>query len=1627
MSISQNFADSYVAFEALRAAAKDKEKHHGEKMAIIAGEFEKYNLWADKSGAARSGKDFRLSLDYQLREASFYKDQVVKLLQNLQENTEKALSMLSDDHRAEDDGEARSKSATNPERAEDEPARRPETDASQGDALEESESGKVTESTAETESIPNTKNLSADFWKLMSSINSTISTLEKVPIRNRNSINEIRDDELEGGIAREHFDILHVRDKLPDKNLDPKVITRLGKMITRRRQLLLSLRSRRDEFRMSVSLADASVPSIPKVAALDAPPNTAATEHFENQDQIGDKPLPSIRDSVLFAPSEPGSVSGSSTPPGSEVGKQQSRVPPRPRNSAGLGMTRFECKFCFMTPYVPSDTAWKNHIIRDLQPYVCTFASCNLPERVFDNRDAWWEHEITHHRSQFYCNTPGHARYRDQTAFQAHMRDEHNADSVQPELLARFRRPIKSPGGKCNLCSHESRDLKRHVARHLEQLAFFSIPRSDFEEGDGSASRRVSLNCEQSKPRVRKYRSLSTTKKDSKNELSTLDDKSGARGNVNSFLEEFIEAKSLQNNIADEDDDDSTTSGTRSTVDQSPKDTATTQSLVRKSESRSESPIPVPINTPYKRVGVLMFTWSDPRPTTSFFDLEHTLRCRYRFDVRVEEIPTDGDVSQYFTRGVSDLIRDFRGRSDLMIIYYAGRARFLSRSQDLEFRSNRDFFEFDVPCASMSWKLIESKLLADNNVKSDVLAVLEDSAAIDFASGNEISQILETPDIHAPPSSSSSASSDNSGEEKRDRCFQFLTMRRTTPYPQASFTEAMNQVLLDSASGIDASDLAYHMTLQNEDGHATRNPCYVFHRLNPPGRDIAIAPLPASKEKEESPPPEAKLVRMEKGDGKAKPSKSGAEAEAEKRVEADSIPASPAPSSISVSNHPLVLMAKQVRLKPFVWPAEFNPYSAENVSIPRTNQERSLVPEPASRSSPSQIGRVANDGCEAAGPVVERKHFSLLHPRFPFRHQRDQREQQERKQQTQTSQLGAFTFDQFPPPKQDQTPSRRRLPRRRKPNVPVYDNDLDLPSTLSLSLSLSLPTPTLSLSGQAVSPHRHDDEDDAAPGPTIQRRRPSPTFLSRRNTIASTQFLDGGLYAPQQPRRLTRATMNHVRSASQGNQSRTLTLNPRNTDTRSIILDSTDDYLYGDYVANEDLEINGESEAAAPAPQVPTHVERPRRSASRSSLQLLSNSLSRHSSFSRRRPLTANGSTPSLASTVANMLGPAPGPVHNSKPKRTGRATSAPAPVVLLNQSDPAIGSVLLNPEASKSQPQVNQVFQKEHQGLKRSTSMFLHHSLSLRRSITGSLRRSATLIGIGGGASENNPHKDTILSSSSLPKPASSSPLEFGPPNSHSAVDGVKVVNEEPTKNPSNTAAENEETSHNPVATSGTVKAPALAKSPAAVSEHPPENRISVIGPLPHMPSFPILASSSQATTAANISSIPLPPAPEDASGGANSGLRRSPWGSMRRGRSLRRSISGLFSAGSGSAGAGRDGKAEKAKHEHGEGAEIDGSAEAGLLESQEQKRARSQSRASRSGQQDNAATRDSGVLMESSGNRGGATGVEAGGDSTAAVVEKSRPDSSGGSEMEKKAKKKRSRAELWAGFRAGVSRRGR
>lgn len=47
-------------------------------------------------------------------------------------------------------------------------------------------------------------------------------------------------------------------------------------------------------------------------------------------------------------------------------------------------------------------TSFRKHVLRDLEPYICTFSSCGLDS--FQSQHAWFEHELLVHRSRWFCS-----------------------------------------------------------------------------------------------------------------------------------------------------------------------------------------------------------------------------------------------------------------------------------------------------------------------------------------------------------------------------------------------------------------------------------------------------------------------------------------------------------------------------------------------------------------------------------------------------------------------------------------------------------------------------------------------------------------------------------------------------------------------------------------------------------------------------------------------------------------------------------------------------------------------------------------------------------------------------------------------------------------------------------------------------------------------------------------------------------------------------------------------------------------------------------------------------------------------------------------------------------------------
>ena len=114
---------------------------------------------------------------------------------------------------------------------------------------------------------------------------------------------------------------------------------------------------------------------------------------------------------------------------------------------------------------------------------------------MFERRREWFQHEIQVHRREWCCNAAGHDPFTDKLDFMKHMESDHQetAEPAElPRILEFFERPMERSQASCPLCpAKESRFfparlLEKHLARHMEALALFALPRNNSLRSQGS-------------------------------------------------------------------------------------------------------------------------------------------------------------------------------------------------------------------------------------------------------------------------------------------------------------------------------------------------------------------------------------------------------------------------------------------------------------------------------------------------------------------------------------------------------------------------------------------------------------------------------------------------------------------------------------------------------------------------------------------------------------------------------------------------------------------------------------------------------------------------------------------------------------------------------------------------------------------------------------------------------------------------------------------------------------------------------------------------------------------------------------------------------------------------------------
>ena len=131
----------------------------------------------------------------------------------------------------------------------------------------------------------------------------------------------------------------------------------------------------------------------------------------------------------------------------------------------------------------------RRHVFKDLRPYVCTFAECTTPNEMFLTRREWFAHELKFHRKEWNCNDCNSA-FATEKDILDHLHQNHpdacNA-VLLPIILTGCSR-VPTLDQQCLLCAgtFPASKIKNHVARHLQQLALYSLPRrEDLEEVTG--------------------------------------------------------------------------------------------------------------------------------------------------------------------------------------------------------------------------------------------------------------------------------------------------------------------------------------------------------------------------------------------------------------------------------------------------------------------------------------------------------------------------------------------------------------------------------------------------------------------------------------------------------------------------------------------------------------------------------------------------------------------------------------------------------------------------------------------------------------------------------------------------------------------------------------------------------------------------------------------------------------------------------------------------------------------------------------------------------------------------------------------------------------------------------------
>lgn len=190
-------------------------------------------------------------------------------------------------------------------------------------------------------------------------------------------------------------------------------------------------------------------------------------------------------------------------------------IPPAPVTATRA--SHFQCPYCYLLveQHKATPTAWRKHVVNDLQPFVCIESNCNDPHVVMETWTDWVEHHRWAHAMEWWCE--GLEAKHQPTRFTAaedyseHLLHDHMSTLTIRDVSRRVQTsgaPAQEPFRFCPFCDYEAdnasspaecdvqstlrmaklgqKKLQSHIFNHLLSMFLLALPGRDDIEDEGS-------------------------------------------------------------------------------------------------------------------------------------------------------------------------------------------------------------------------------------------------------------------------------------------------------------------------------------------------------------------------------------------------------------------------------------------------------------------------------------------------------------------------------------------------------------------------------------------------------------------------------------------------------------------------------------------------------------------------------------------------------------------------------------------------------------------------------------------------------------------------------------------------------------------------------------------------------------------------------------------------------------------------------------------------------------------------------------------------------------------------------------------------------------------------------------